>query len=288
MEVITFLNNKGGVGKTTVCCNVAQALAISGKKVLCIDNDNQHSLSNRLQTKVGKLTIKDLYKYFNDAADYLPFLEQAVFQTPLPHLHIITATFSLMNADVKSLKALKDLIHKSPIAEYYDYVLIDNHPGLDLLQQASILASSRFFVPVFLKQQCMEGLSEFVTFLHRLTIKDDAIVIIPNYYEGLKHDQVLLEVLRKMFPRNITATIIPKDRMIEEVESQNKILFLDRLLSAKSVPYFIKLMTELFPQAFGEDSLHQTIKEKRADYLGRNARENFKKTGSDNDKTGIR
>jgi chromosome partitioning protein len=286
MEVISFLNNKGGVGKTTLCSNVAQALAITGKKVLCIDNDNQHSLSNRLQIKVSKINVKDLYKYYNDVADYMPFLEQAVFQSPIGNLHGVTSTFSLMNADVKSLKALKDLIFKSPIAEYYDYVLIDNHPGLDLLQQASILASSRFFVPVFLKQQCLEGLSELITFLHRLTIHDKSINIIPNHYEGLKHDTVVLDVLKKMFPANITTTVIPKDRMIEEVESQNKILFLDRLLSSKSVPYFIKLITELFPQDYEETALKKTIKNKRAEYLGQIARENLKKSGGENAKNG--
>jgi cellulose biosynthesis protein BcsQ len=275
MEAISFLNNKGGVGKTTLCCNIGQALAITGKKVLCIDNDSQHSLSNRLQIKVGKVNIKHLYKDYNDAADYVPFLEKAIFQTHIPRLHCLTSTFSLLNADVKSLKAIKDLINKSEIAEYYDYVLIDNHPGLDLLQQAAILASTRFFVPVFLKQQSLEGLSELVTFLHRLIVPDASISIIPNYYEGLKHDSVMLDVLKKLFPRNVTATWIPKDRTIEEVESQNKILFLDRLLSSKAVPYIIKLITELFAADFEVESLTRTINDKRSKYLGQKVLSNL-------------
>lgn len=45
MVSISFVNNKGGVGKTTLCCNLAQALAIVGQKVLCIDNDGQHNLT---------------------------------------------------------------------------------------------------------------------------------------------------------------------------------------------------------------------------------------------------
>jgi chromosome partitioning protein len=269
MEVISFLNNKGGVGKTTLCCNMAQALAISGKKVLCIDNDSQHSLSNRLNIPVRDTNMGDLYRHFNDAEDYVPFLEKAVAVTALPKLHGITSPFNLINADVKSLKALKDLIEKSEISDFYDFVLIDNHPGVDRLQHAAILASNRFFVPAFLRQQSLEGLGELITFLHRLTIPDQAIAIIPNHDEGLKHDQAMLARIRELYPRNTTRTVIPKDRMIEEVEAQGKILFLDRLFSSKSVPYLVKLITELFPDDYEERSLRGTIAAKRSRYVGR-------------------
>jgi len=275
MKVISFLNNKGGVGKTTLCCNIGQALAITGKKVLCIDNDNQHSLSNRLQINVGKVNIKHLYNDYNNATDYVPFLEKAIFQTSIPRLHCLTSTFSLLNSDVKSLKAIKDLIEKSEIAEFYDYVLIDNHPGLDMLQQASILASTLFFIPVFLKQQSVEGLSELVTFLHRLIVPDHSISIIPNYYEGIKHDITMLEVLKKMFPHNMVNTYIVKDRTIEDVERQGKILFLDRLFTAKSIPYLIKLITELFPDDFEESSLKKTITDKRAQHISKRVLNNL-------------
>lgn len=283
MEVISFLNNKGGVGKTTLCCNMAQALAISGKKVLCIDNDNQHSLSNRLQVKVGNVNIKHLYKNYNDSSDYMPFLESAVFVTALPRLHCITSSFNLINADVKSLKALKDLIYKSEIADYYDFVLIDNHPGFDLLQQASILASSRYFIPVFLKQQSLEGLTEMVTFLHGLTVPDHAIAIIPNHYEEIKTDKLMMDVLMKMFPKITTRTYIPKDRMIEEVEIHGKILFLDRLMTAKSVPYLIKLITELFPEEYQEGDLKKALNNKRSQYKGRKVLANLSKKEDHNE-----
>lgn len=266
MEVISFLNNKGGVGKTTLCSNIAQALAITGKKVLCIDNDSQHSLCNRLQIDVGKVNIKHLYRDFSDTTDYMPFLQKAVFETSIPYLHCITSTFNLLNSDVKSLNILKNFIYESEIAEYYDFVLIDNHPGLDMLQQVSILASNRFFIPVFLKQQSLEGLTEIVLFLHSLLIKDEAITIIPNHYEGLKNDKNLISVLREMFPKNTTDTYIPKDRIIEDVEQKNKILFLDRLLSSKAVPFLIKLLTELFPEHYKENDPGKVISQKRTTY----------------------
>ncbi len=277
MQVISFLNNKGGVGKTTLCCNIAQALAITGKKVLCIDNDNQHSLGNRLQIPVGKVNIRNLYLEYGAASDYVPFLEKAIFQTAIPRLHCLTSTFGLLNADVKVMKTLRNLIYNSEIASFYDYVFIDNHPGLDLLQQASILASDRFFIPVFLKQQSLEGLSELVTFLQRLQVPTDKITILPNYNEGLKHDESMLSVLLKMFPATTAKTVIPKDRCIEEVENLGKILFLDRLMSAKSIPYLIKLITELFPDDYEEETLSKTMISKRSQYLGRKVLGNLSK-----------
>jgi cellulose biosynthesis protein BcsQ len=269
MQVISFLNNKGGVGKTTLCCNLAQGLAIAGKKVLCVDNDSQHSLGNRLLVKSGDVTIKTLYRDYNDATDYTPFLREAVSTTAIPRLHCLTSSFKLINADVKSLKALKDLFNKSEIAEYYDYVLIDNHPGLDRLQQAAILASERFFVPVTLRQQTVEGMPEFMRFLHNLTIPTSAISIIPNNCGGLKSEGAMLQRLTAAFGSCVTATCIPKDRMVEEVETQGKILFVDRLVSSRSVPYLIKLITELFPQEYQEESLRRTVEERRTHFGGR-------------------
>ena len=277
MQVISFLNNKGGVGKTTLCSNIAQALAITGKKVLCIDNDNQHSLSNRLQIPVGAVNIRTLYRDYGAAEDFVPFLEKGIFQTAIPRLHCLTSTFGLLNADVKVMKTLRNLIHNSEISSFYDFVFIDNHPGLDMLQQAAILASDRFFIPVFLKQQSLEGLSELVTFLHRLQVPEDRITILPNYHEGLKHDTTMLGVLQKMFPESTAKTFIPKDRSIEEVENLGKILFLDRLMTAKSVPYLIKLITELFPDDYEETKLKQTMATKRSQYLGRKVLGNLNK-----------
>lgn len=281
MQILSVINHKGGVGKTTMCVNLAQALAVLGKKVLCIDNDSQHSLSNRLGVKVGAVTIRDLYRgTFESSNDYNAFLQKAVFESNVANLHCITSTMALCNSDVTSVSSIYDLVHNSFIADYYDYVFIDNHPGLDNLQRVSIAASTRLIVPVLMKQQSMEGLSEMMELLTTLSVPSDRIIIIPNVVENLKDQKIMFQGLYKLYAKHIPKDllIIPLDRIIETVERDQKVLFLDRLQSSTAAVAFIKIVTVLFPElGIDSDTAYKICKEARNNHRSAIARENLKR-----------
>jgi len=264
-----------------MCVSLAQALAVLGKKVLCIDNDSQHSLSNRLGVKVGAVTIRDLYRgTFETANDYNAFLQKAVFESNVPNLHCITSTMALCNSDVTSVSSIYDLVHNSFIADYYDYVFIDNHPGLDNLQRVSIAASTRLIVPVLMKQQSMEGLSEMMELLTTLSVPSDRIIIIPNVVENLKDQKIMFQGLYKLYAKHIPKDllIIPLDRTIEAVERDQKVLFLDRLQSSTAAAAFIKIVTVLFPElGIDSDTAYKMCKEVRDNHRSAIARENLKR-----------
>jgi hypothetical protein len=76
--------------------------------------------------------------------------------------------------------------------------------------------------------------------------------------------------MNRLFPGSVTETPIPLDNTFDELVTEGKILFLDRFRSSKAVPYFVKLMVELFP--FTEDSLLGNLAEKRKKHLSDNAR----------------
>ena len=277
MEIISFINHKGGVGKTTLCCQMAQGLAVIGQNVLCIDNDSQHSLTNRLGLSVGDVTIRDLYR--GNYKDHMTFLQTAVRESTLPNLHNISSTLALVNGDVTDIEVLSDFLALPFIQEYYDFVLIDNHPGLDNLQRVAIAASSRLFIPVLLKQQSLEGLTEMISLLETYDINKGSIAIIPNIVENLKDQRIMREALQQLFGNIVIDTPIPLDREIERVEREQKILFLDRLASSKSAPYFIKLLTDLFPGvATNRDAVAQTMRVERQKHRSALAKEHFKHT----------
>lgn len=284
MVSISFVNNKGGVGKTTLCCNLAQALAIVGQKVLCIDNDGQHNLSALLGLSVADTTVLDFYRLRDpSAADTL--LSNAILESTVPNLHCITAPDSLSDADVSNERILADAIAASFIPGFYDFVIFDNHPGISLLQRASLHASQFVFIPTELQQLAVNGLSIIFRFLTEVfSFNAETIRIIPNKYRDVKRQNAFIESLNHLFPGSVTETPIPLDNVFDELVTDGKILFLDRFMSGKSVPYFVKLMVELFP--FAQESLHRNLQEQRNRHLSDNARirlQQFKAKESSNE-----
>lgn len=270
MVVISFVNNKGGVGKTTLCCNLAQALAIVGQKVLCIDNDGQHNLSGMLGLSVADVTVRDLYQ-LKDLASVDSVLSNAILESTVPGLHCITAPDSLSDADVIDEKALADIISHSFIPSNYDFVIFDNHPGISLLQRASLHPAQFVFIPTELQQLAVNGLSVMFRFLTEVfTFTPDNIRIIPNKYREVNRQQAFITTMNRLFPGSVTETPIPLDGTFDELVTEGKILFLDRFMSSKAVPYFVKLMVELFP--FTEETLSNSLRIKRKQHLSENAR----------------
>jgi chromosome partitioning protein len=270
MVVISFVNNKGGVGKTTLCCNLAQALAIVGQKVLCIDNDGQHNLSGMLGLSVADVTVQNLYQ-IKDISTVDSVLSNAILESTVPGLHCITAPDTLSDADVKNERILAEVISKSFIPAFYDFVIFDNHPGISLLQRASLHPAQFVFIPTELQQLAVNGLSVMFRFLTEVfSFKPESIRIIPNKFREVNRQKAFIETMNRLFPGSVTETPIPLDNTFDELVTEGKILFLDRFMSGKAVPYFIKLMVELFPLT--EESLFGNLKEKRKKHLSENAR----------------
>ncbi|MFP4365179.1 MAG: ParA family protein [Spirochaetia bacterium] len=264
------MNNKGGVGKSTLCCSLAQALAIVGQKVLCIDNDGQHNISGMLGLSVADTTIQDLYNLKN-MSNVDTILSDAILESSLPNLHCITAPDSLSDADVADEKVLSKVIESSFIPSYYDFVIFDNHPGISKLQRASLHPSQFVFIPTELQQLAINGLSVMFRFLTEMfQFSPETIRIIPNKYRDVNRQKTFLATINQLFPGSVAETYIPLDNTFDELVTEGKILFLDRFKSSKAVPYFVKLMVELFP--FTEDSLYNNLKEQRKKHLSENAR----------------
>ena len=137
-EVISIVNNKGGVGKTTTVANLGYAWARAGKKVLLIDLDSQANLT----TLVGTIPIDEHERVVYDAL---------VEHSDLPidkvesNLDIVPSGLSLSSYERDSIKdnlwvySLKDLI--SPLREKYDYILLDCPPALGAITYIAMVAS---------------------------------------------------------------------------------------------------------------------------------------------------
>ena len=157
-SVISFLNQKGGVGKTTMCFNTAHALNKLGHKVLCIDMDPQANLSLLCGIELGE----DDYSVFNLLINsirelkplHTPVMANDLIHTTDSGVDILPSNqdlsgFELTVSGIKGSRPLilKKMLEKTGLAEMYDYIVIDCPPTLGLLVVNTLCASTGIMVP---------------------------------------------------------------------------------------------------------------------------------------------
>lgn len=166
MRTTAIFNLKGGVGKTTTAINMAAILAERGKEVLVIDGDPQCNLTQFFGFRdPDKMCENNLAQLLNlDAAGRSDNAEDYLFETFIPGVNLLPASFDLVNADIAkmmslgsvSVKAISDLLHALMDAaqgvidppEPFDHVLIDCPPSFTAATVAALYAADDVIIPV--------------------------------------------------------------------------------------------------------------------------------------------
>ena len=154
--VVAIVNNKGGVGKTTVAVNLAAALARTGRRVLLVDLDSQASASRWFGVDRARLVPSIASCLLDDFP-----VHRAVRETTVPDVDLLTGSIELANADV----ALCDLPGREARLERllaqlrggYDIILLDCAPSLSLVCVNALVAADAFLVPVTSQFLALEG-----------------------------------------------------------------------------------------------------------------------------------
>lgn len=264
--VISLLNKKGGVGKTTVASNLAQVLGLIDKKVLCIDNDEQHNLTASLGIKkLPPITLADVYEDIRN-------LPNAVISTFIEGVDCIAGADKLAKVKVRR-DGLQEILSNELIRQCgYDFVIIDNSPATDTKTIASIVASDVFIIPVQLKYYAIQGLNEMFMKLTSENVSKESIVILRNEWKKYQNYQGASLAVESMFPENTLKTIVPYDEELDKVLVDGKCLLMSRS-KAKAVAPFIELAIELF--GFNVDEVFEKLSAKR-ELLKKEHMENLK------------
>jgi chromosome partitioning protein len=271
MYVLSVLNKKGGVGKTTVASHLAQALGLIGQKVLVIDNDEQHNLTRTLGISVADVNLADIYSSGIDDGT----VAKALKQTFLDNVHCITGSARLASLNIHK-DALTKLVNSEIIKHLkYDVIIIDNCPSFDTKTKSAIAASDFFIVPVQLKQLAVDGLTELMALMtDEYGVDKKNIRILRNFWKPTRHRDAMSIAVQSMFQDNVLKTIIPEDEAIDEIVTDNKSIFLSRS-KAKCVGKFEDVICELF--GFSTEEVWQKLLDARKQYKGDIARENLKR-----------
>jgi len=160
-KVLAFVNQKGGVGKTTSAINIAHYLALEGKRVLLLDLDPQGNASSGLG-----IDIRSLEKTLYHALLLGTSLEGIILETHTPNQHLLPSSQTLAGAEVELINVpnreyrLQELINR--VRSYYDFIIIDSPPSLGLLTINGLVASDGVVIPVQTEYYALEGLSQLL------------------------------------------------------------------------------------------------------------------------------
>jgi|TARA_B100001971_G_C18117072_1_gene497415 chromosome partitioning protein len=250
-RVISVVNQKGGVGKTTTAVNLAVYLAALGKFVLLVDLDPQANATSGIGIAHQELD-SGLYEVMSGNAE-----ARSVIQAhDLDGLKVLPATNSLAGASVELVNMdrrefrLFDVI--DPVRQDYDYIIIDCPPSLGLLTINGLVAADEILIPVQAEYFALEGLGQLMNTIEliRENIREDIDVLgaVLTMYDSRQKlsDQVMLE-LYQYFPDKIFRSVIPRNVRLTEAPSYGKsILHYDpKSKGAKAYERLAKELLEL-------------------------------------------
>ena len=226
-KIISLVNQKGGVGKTTTSINLAAALGKEGKKVLLIDLDPQRNATTGLGYSSGDYD-HDIYEVMTSKCN----IKDAIIKTKFKNLSILPSTINLAGVDVEFVKNMLEnnefkqndqlKIALSEIKDRYDYIIIDCQPALGIATMNALVASNSVIIPVQCEFFALEGITQLL---------NSIIMVQSSMNPGLRIEGVLLTMLdgrtniglevieevRKYFKDKVFNTLIP--RLVRLVEA---------------------------------------------------------------------
>lgn len=222
-KIYAFVNQKGGVGKTTSAVNVAASMARLGQKVMLVDLDAQANSTSSLG--VDKYTVEGgTYQLLVDGDADLA--ENTLFHSELG-IYLVPSSPDLAGAEVELVEVdgrEQRLLKAFEQAEDYDYILIDSPPSLSLLTINGLVAAEAVIIPVQCEYLALEGLGQLTQTINRIrsTINPSLSLrgLIMTMYDGRATlaREVVNEV-RQFFPNNVFDSIIPRNVRLAEAPS---------------------------------------------------------------------
>ena len=222
-KIIAIVNQKGGVGKTTTCVNLAAAVKAAGKRVLLCDFDPQANATSGMG--VDKATGNGVYDAIINGA------KTADVIVPTPYGDVLPSSKALAGAGVELINMqdrqflLKAALRQ--VADDYDFIFIDCPPSLELLTLNALCAANSLLVPVQGEYYALEGISDLmgtVRIVRRsMNPSLDIEGVLLTMYDGRTNLSIqVAQELKRFFGGKVYSTVIPRNVRLSEAPSHGK------------------------------------------------------------------
>lgn len=221
-KIISIINQKGGVGKTTTAVNLAAFLADKGYKTMLVDADSQGNATSGLSKDVEFEEM--LYDVLLDDVS----IEEAVVKTDIKKLSILPASIDLAGAEIEmvSMEKREFLMKRKldQVCDKYDFILIDCPPSLGLMTLNALVASQEILIPIQAEFYALEGLSQLVKTVQVVTRKLNPglsiLGILLTMFDGRTNLSLqVADEVKKYFGNKVFRTVIPRSVKLSEAPS---------------------------------------------------------------------
>ena len=235
MRIISFINQKGGVGKTTSCANIGTGLAIVGRRVLLIDLDPQFNLTSGLGMRLGEDDV-GIYDVLRDDATMMETRRSRPVQLDGidASIDLVGSSLALAGADIQLAHVtsrellLKRALSKLP-RDVYDYVLVDCPPSLGVLTSNALAAATEIYVPAEVEYYALEGIPQLEMAIESVSLVNEALHIggvIPTRFDSRRNlNKEVLEALKERFGKVVFRTPVRQNITLAEAPSHGLSIF---------------------------------------------------------------
>ena len=222
-RIIAIVNQKGGVGKTTTTVNLSACLAQAGKKVLVVDADPQGNTTSGLGIDKNNLKYSTYTLLMGSS-----YIEETIVSTRIDGLRLIPANIDLVGAEIElSTNERREYILKKILNNcnnFYDYILIDCPPSLNILTINALTAANTVLVPIQCEYYALEGLTQLLHTIDLVKKSLNQFLVIEGIVFTMFDSranlsaQVVDEVKRHLDP-SVYKSIVPRNVRLAEAPS---------------------------------------------------------------------
>ena len=240
-NVISIINVKGGVGKTTTAINLAACLAVLEHKTLLIDSDPQANATSGVGFDPRNIKVS-IYECIVDEIDP----RTIILNTSTPNLDLIPAHIDLVGAEIEMInipnreKMMGNVINK--IKDDYEYIIIDCSPSLGLITVNALTAADSVIIPVQCEYFALEGLGKLLNTIKIIqsnlnTNLDIEGILLTMYDKRLRLSNQVVDEVRMHFKQMVFNTIIQRNTKLGEAPSFGETIIMHDASSKGAINY---------------------------------------------------